>query len=94
MQTQPSELKVRHDFFSLRVVDFWNSLPESVVSAPSLNLFKNRLDKCWEEYKFSEDPPQNKSVTIVVSRGAVRSAASSYAAMRTVAGSRPVLVIV
>ena len=30
----------------------------------------------------------------VVSRGAVRSAASSYAAMRTVAGSRPVLVIV
>ena len=27
------------------------------------------------------------------SRGAVRSAASSYAAMRTVAGSRPVLVI-
>ena len=29
-----------------------------------------------------------------VSRGAVRSAASSYAAMRTVAGSRPVLVIV
>ena len=34
-----------------------------------------------------------KSV-IVVSRGAVRSAASSYAAMRTVAGSRPVLVIV
>ena len=30
----------------------------------------------------------------IVSRGAVRSAASSYAAMRTVAGSRPVLVIV
>ena len=29
----------------------------------------------------------------VVSRGAVRSAASSYAAMRTVAGSRPDLVI-
>ena len=30
----------------------------------------------------------------IVSSGAVRSAASSYAAMRTVAGSRPVLVIV
>ena len=29
----------------------------------------------------------------VVSRGAVRSAASSYAAMRKVAGSPPVLVI-
>ena len=29
----------------------------------------------------------------IVSRGAVRSAASSYAAMRMIAGSRPVLVI-
>ena len=29
----------------------------------------------------------------VVSRGAVRSAASSYAAMRMVTGSRPVLII-
>ena len=29
----------------------------------------------------------------VVSRGAVRSAASSYAAMRMVAGSRPILVV-
>ena len=29
----------------------------------------------------------------VVSRGAVHSAASSYAAMRKVAGSRPILVI-
>ena len=38
-----------------------------------------------------------KSIThknkLVVSRGAVRSVASSYAAMRMVAGSRPVLVI-
>ena len=33
------------------------------------------------------------SPTDVISHGAVRSAASSYAAMRMVAGSRPVLVI-
>ena len=32
--------------------------------------------------------------TVILSRGAVRSAASSYAAMHMVAGSRPVLVIV
>ena len=61
LQKQSSELKVRHDIFSLRVVDLWNSLPESVVTAPSLNSFKNRLDKFWNEYKFSEDPPQIKS---------------------------------
>ena len=33
------------------------------------------------------------NISTVVSRGAVRSAASSYAAMRMVAVSRPVLVI-
>ena len=54
-------IEVRHECFSLRVVDLWNSLPESVVSAPSLNSFKNRLDKFWKEYKLSEDPPQIKS---------------------------------
>ena len=36
---------------------------------------------------------KNVICTCCVSRGAVRSAASSYAAMRMVVGSRPVLVI-
>ena len=60
LQKQSLDLKVRHDFFSLRV-DLWNSLPESLVSAPSLNSFKNRLDKFWKEYKFNEEAPQIKS---------------------------------
>jgi hypothetical protein len=38
---------LRKYFFKDRVVDIWNSLPESVVSANSINAFKNRLDKCW-----------------------------------------------
>ena len=42
-------------------MDLWNALPESVVSAPSLNSFKNRLDKFWKEYKFSEEPLKIKS---------------------------------
>jgi hypothetical protein len=25
----------------------WNSLPEEIVSAPTTNTFKNRLDKYW-----------------------------------------------
>ena len=61
LQKQSSQLKVKHDFFSLRVVDLWNSLPDSVVSVPSLNSFKNRLDTFWKEYKFSEEAPQIKS---------------------------------
>ena len=32
-------------FFSHRVVNCWNLLTQEVVDAPSLEIFKNRLDK-------------------------------------------------
>ena len=35
-------------FFCNRVVNVWNKLPPMVVDAPSLNSFKNRLDKLWK----------------------------------------------
>ena len=38
----------RKGFYSLRVVNPWNKLPTEVVTAPSLELFKRRLDQCWE----------------------------------------------
>ena len=38
---------VRQNFFSLRIVDEWNKLPQDVVEAPSTNTFKNRLDRHW-----------------------------------------------
>ena len=34
----------RHNFFTNRVVNPWNSLPDQVVHAPSVNSFKARLD--------------------------------------------------
>uniref|UniRef100_A0A1E1VZH4 RNA-directed DNA polymerase from mobile element jockey-like n=1 Tax=Pectinophora gossypiella TaxID=13191 RepID=A0A1E1VZH4_PECGO len=34
----------KHNFLPNRVVDSWNKLPESIVSAPSVNSFKHRLD--------------------------------------------------
>ena len=37
-------LASRQNFFSERIVPVWNSLREDVVSAPSLELFKSRLD--------------------------------------------------
>ena len=37
----------RKNYFSFRVVDKWNSLPNEIVTAPSINSFKNRLDKHW-----------------------------------------------
>lgn len=35
----------RSKFFSIRVVNSWNQLPEEVISAKTVNSFKNRLDK-------------------------------------------------
>jgi len=45
----------RPTFFSFRVVTLWNNLPSEVVSAPSLNTFKGRLDKYWEHHCYSLD---------------------------------------
>ena len=37
---------VRANSFSVRVVNDWNSLPEEVVMAPNISMFKARLDQC------------------------------------------------
>jgi len=36
---------LRKNFFSQRVINIWNGLPQEVVDADTVNLFKNRLDK-------------------------------------------------
>ena len=48
MAVQRSRTNVRSSFFSQRVVNTWNDLPSFVVSASSVNNFKNRLDVCAE----------------------------------------------
>ena len=34
--------------FSARIVNVWNSLPDSVIDACTVNEFKARLDKFWQ----------------------------------------------
>ena len=36
---------VAKNFFTYKVINSWNTLPETVVSATSINMFENRLDK-------------------------------------------------
>ena len=50
-----NKTRVRNNFFSQRVVNVWNDLPEAVVSAPSINSLKNRLDKHWAHSPFKFD---------------------------------------
>ena len=42
-----NKLNIRNESFPHRAVQIWNCLPENVVKAENVNLFKNRLDKVW-----------------------------------------------
>ncbi len=43
--------------FSQRVVDNWNKLPNNVVNASNVNIFKNQLNSHWKDFsvKFVPD---------------------------------------
>ena len=47
--TQWHKLDIRKFSFALRIVKLWNDLPEEIVNAPSINSFKNRLDRHWSD---------------------------------------------
>ena len=46
-----------YNFFSNRVVNIWNDLPESVVSAKNLNSFKSLLNSHWKNDQTKFSPP-------------------------------------
>ena len=50
-----TRLDIRKYSFSVRTTQLWNSLPDEVVCAKSLNSFKNRLDKWWENQELLYD---------------------------------------
>ena len=65
--TRDNKLKIHQDhvhynlrkyFSANRVICIWNSLPDSVIEANSVDSFKNRIDKYWNnfEFKYKADP--------------------------------------
>ena len=48
-----SSKNTRLHFFTNRVVNAWNSLPANIVEAPTINCFKNRLDKHWADKHYN-----------------------------------------
>ena len=47
--------QLRANYFSFRVVNLWNRLPSDVVSAPSVNAFKRRMDNYWKDFCYTLD---------------------------------------
>jgi len=47
LQKNRTRYDLRKFFFTNRVLNMWNSLPDSVVHAESTDIFKKRLDKFW-----------------------------------------------
>ena len=43
---------LKRKMFSVRVVNDWTNLPPHVVGAPTLNSFKNRLDRHWAHLQY------------------------------------------
>ena len=50
-----SRLNLRKESFPNRAVNMWNFLPEHDVNAPSVDSFKNRLDKQWSHEEIVYD---------------------------------------
>ena len=68
LKKQRFNTTIRKQFFSLRVTDYWNGLSDDIITSKSLNIFKNKIDKLYEDSKYSIKfpiPPK------IVSRSAV-----------------------
>ena len=46
---QQAKRSARAISFSLRTIRNWNNLPQDVIDAPSVNVFKNRIDSAWKD---------------------------------------------
>ena len=44
LRKERRNMSVRQQYYSYHIVNAWNGLPSEVVEAPSLNVFKARLD--------------------------------------------------
>ena len=42
--------RVRRNYFGVRTVNDWNSLPEEIVTSETVNGFKDSLDEFWKDH--------------------------------------------
>jgi len=65
-------MELRGNCFSVRVVKPWNSLPEAVVSSPSVKVFEARLDEAWKNQPVRFDYNLQRRATALVQRSGYR----------------------
>ena len=62
---------ITKEFFSARIANIWNSLPNSVVDVCTVNAFKAHLDKFWQhqlvKFDFTADltDTRNRSEEVI-----------------------------
>ena len=56
LKKQSALKDVRKYFFTLKIVNPWNNLPENVINPETLNQFKNRFDKYIGATMYSYEP--------------------------------------
>ena len=56
LQKERCDTRLRANYFSNRVINDWNSLPDRVVNAPSVDSFKRRLDDHWKHLPSIYEP--------------------------------------
>jgi hypothetical protein len=55
LSTSRTKYDLRKYFFSVRITSVWNSLPNEVVNAETVNIFKNALDRHWKSQEILFD---------------------------------------
>ena len=55
-----NKTRLRQHYFRERITCSWNSLPDKVVEAPSIQSFERRLDKYWRD----QDPIFNDEAAL------------------------------
>ena len=45
----------RHNFFTIRIINLWNNLPESIILMDSVSLFKKKLDDHWNQLRYGHN---------------------------------------
>src|SRR6188768_1386409 len=64
LNVQRTKYDIRKYCFSVRIVNVWNSLPDEVILAASINTFKNILDKFWKNEEFVYNYESDVSVSL------------------------------